>query len=412
MSFEDRGPDADAGPSFGTAFDATAGQATRTQRQDLGHQIVLALHAVQRNARTHAEDNAIFDATLGQLREAVDKAFAADGAFELRRGQDGLYLNHQALKFEAQLLPISTSVTQELKTRGIETMYAGDPPTDEDYRALVTLFAPGAARPRTTGNPARPFPALRLTVETSGEGAHEDALQAVEERLSEAYSRAVFFVARTIDLLRKGGDVLPLWAASRVVMDLVDLQQEAPLRFLALTSTKAGADAYWGFHAANVALLSISTGAALGLPKRRRHDLGMAALFHDVGMAALPAQILHKADKLDARERGAVDATPLFAARAILRDREVHPAALARALAVYECHLDLAVARAGPDRPGLYGRIVCLAEAFDAITTTRPYRRALRPGEAIAELSAPDSAHKFDPALLALLPQVIRPLLS
>src|SRR4051794_41295330 len=58
--------------------------------------------------------------------------------------------------------------------------------------------------------------------------------------------------------------------------------------------TKAGGGAYWAYHAANVAVLSIAFGARLGMVKRRRHDLGMASLFHDVGLAALPIELLHK----------------------------------------------------------------------------------------------------------------------
>ena len=65
----------------------------------------------------------------------------------------------------------------------------------------------------------------------------------------------MFFVDHTIQQLRVAGELIPLWAASRVVQDLCDLQRVMPLRFMQLARCKAASDDYWGFHAANVAVL-------------------------------------------------------------------------------------------------------------------------------------------------------------
>jgi HD-GYP domain-containing protein (c-di-GMP phosphodiesterase class II) len=195
------------------------------------------------------------------------------------------------------------------------------------------------------------------------------------------------------------------------VQDLVDLQRDMPLRFLQLARCKAASEDYWGFHAANVAVLAISFGSRLGLTKARRHDLGMAALFHDVGMAAIPAGLLERQGKLDDGARKALKASPLFAARAILRDREVHPAALERALAAYECHLDLVPAGDDPvPEIGLAGRILSICESYDALTTTRPFRPARTHQEALRIMTT-EQLFRFDPQLVDLLPSVVEPLL-
>src|SRR5437762_12642022 len=171
-------------------------------------------------------------------------------------------------------------------------------------------------------------------------------------------------------------------------------------------------DRYWGIHAANVAVLAVTFGARLGLSKRRRHDLGMAALFHDVGIAAIPANVLAKQGKLDQKDRGFLKASPLFAARAILRDREVHAAALERALAAYECHLELVPVADDPvPEIGLAGRILAICEAYDALTTDRPFRPARSHQEALRIMTS-ELVFKFDPQLVDLLPAVVEPLLS
>jgi HD-GYP domain-containing protein (c-di-GMP phosphodiesterase class II) len=304
-----------------------------------------------------------------------------------------------------------TSVRADLRQRAVHGLRAAVAPPKGDLRELVRVLSPrGPARPGARGDPARPFTALRLRVEAAA--TPEDAAADRAARLVGAYAHAVFFVDHTIEQLRQSGELIPLWAASRVVQDLVDLQRAMPLRFLQLARCKGASDDYWGFHAANVAVLAISFGARLGLPKSRRHDLGMAALFHDVGMAAIPAALIDKQGKLDARDRVALKASPLFAARAILRDREVHPAALERALAAYECHLDLVPAEDDPvSEIGLAGRVLAICESYDALTTDRPFRKSRSHPEALRIMTT-ELVFRFDPQLMDLLPRVVEPLLK
>jgi HD-GYP domain-containing protein (c-di-GMP phosphodiesterase class II) len=128
-------------------------------------------------------------------------------------------------------------------------------------------------------------------------------------------------------------------------------------------------------------------------------------------MAAIPPALLDREGKLDARAQRAVKASPLFAARAILRDRQVHPAALERALAAYECHLDLVPMADDPvPEIGLAGRILSICESYDALTTDRPFRPARTHQEALRIMTT-EQVFRFDPELIDLLPAVVAPLL-
>lgn len=392
-----------------SVFDATPAGATRDLRQQLGHQIMVALSSVLRNARSYAEDNAVFTPVLESLQQGVFALLESDGVFELDLMEDAVYLNRQEIKFDAMTLPLVINVRADLQKKGVFGLSAALAPPKSELRALVGVLSPrGPARLDPLGDAARPFSALRF--KTSASSSAEDAAADRRARLVSAYAHAVFFVDHTIQQLRVAGELIPLWAASRVVQDLVDLQRTMPRRFLQLARCKAVTEEYWGFHAANVCVLAISFGARLGLAKARRHDLGMAALFHDVGMAAIPSAILDRQGKLDERAQSALKASPLFAARAILRDREVHTAALERALAAYECHLDLVP---GADDPvteiGLAGRILSICESYDALTTERPFRPARTHDQALKVMTT-EQVFRFDPELIDLLPQVVEPL--
>lgn len=391
-------------------FDATASQATRDLRQKIGQQVLLALGSVVRNARSYGEENAVFTRMLEQIQRAISTLLESDGVFELDLLDDGIYLNRQALRVDAVNLPLLEAVRQDLRKRGISGLFANVAPPPGDLRQLVRVLSPrGPQSPGSRGDPARPFTALRFKVGSGG--ATGDAPEDPSVRLVSAYAHAVFFVDHTIQQLRVAGELIPLWAASRVMQDLVDLQRAMPVRFLQLARSKAASEEYWGFHAANVAVLAISFGARLGLAKGRRHDLGMAALFHDVGMAAIPPVLLERQGKLDARAQTALKASPLFAARAILRDREVHAAALERALAAYECHLDLVPLADDPvPEIGLAGRILNICESYDALTTERPFRPTRTHAEALRIMTT-EQVFRFDPQLIDLLPAVVEPLL-
>jgi HD-GYP domain-containing protein (c-di-GMP phosphodiesterase class II) len=288
----------------------------------------------------------------------------------------------------------------ELSARGIHGFSAAIVPDAAELRALARLFTSAAPRSLTAnGDPAQPLSVLTLSLERNGgEGPHG---RGYDTRLVDSYAHAVWFVDRTIGQLRAGAQSIPAWAASRVVQDLVELQREAPLRFLQLARTKAGGAAYWGYHAANVAVLAISFGARLGMDKRRRHDLGMGALFHDIGVAALPVALLHKDGALTDGEVAQLRSAPVFGARAILRQREVHAPALERGLAAVECH--------GDASGGAPGRVLAICEAYDALTTTRPQRRSFSHSDALRMLGT-DLAHRLDPRLVELFTHVVEPL--
>jgi len=408
VSSRDRKAD---GEMLSQVFDVSGAQATRERRQQLGRETVMALNAIQRNSRNYQEDNKVFGPPIAQLKAAVLELLGADGLFELEVTEDELWINRQAIRFDAGSLPLATNLGNELRERGIRAIVTHLPPPDSDLRLLVRLLSPSA--PKTLGPRGDPAQPLRVFVLRTS-GPTTSPLDAVSERtakLATVYASAAFFVNHSIQQLRVGGELIPLWAASRMVQDLVDLSRAAPLRFLRLARTKPeDPEHYWGVHAANVAVLAITFGGRLGLAKRRLHDLGMSALFHDVGIAAIPANVLGKPGKLDEKDRGFVDASPLFATRAILRDREVHAAALERALAAYECHLDLVPREGTPPEIGLGGRILAICESFDALSTDRPFRRAHSPRDAIG-LMTTEQLFRFDPALVDLFVKVVQPLL-
>ena len=378
---------------------------TREQRQKSGHRALSALCSALRGARSYSWEHEIFTPLLDTLQQAALDLLSSEGRFELDLLGDAFHVNGQAIALEPSTVPLAAALRTELRQRNVTGITASLAPPKADLQLLLRLFRP-APPPHLEerGDPARPFKVLRLKMSPN---APSSGLSERTAKLAEAYASAAAFVNGTIQQLRMGAPALPVRTAAMIVQDLVDLQRSMPMRFLALARVKAEeSERYWGVHAANVAVLAITFGSRLGLSKARRHDFGMAALFHDVGMAAIPKTILQRSGKLDEKGRKAVKASPLLSARAILRDGDVQFAALERAQAAYECHLDL-VPHDGPlSDVGLAGRILSICESFDALTTARPFRAAHSPREAMRVMTT-EQLFRFDPQLVDLFVNVV-----
>jgi HD-GYP domain-containing protein (c-di-GMP phosphodiesterase class II) len=156
-------------------------------------------------------------------------------------------------------------------------------------------------------------------------------------------------------------------------------------------------DAYTGTHSRNVVDLAVAVADHLGLDARSRHLAELTALLHDVGKIRIPKTIINKEGPLTAEEWAiikvhTIDGEQLLSQVGGLLTEVGH--------IVRFCH-EHYDGRGYPD--GLAGeaiplvaRIVCSCDAFNAMTTTRPYRAAMSADEAREKLVRNRGTH-FDP---------------
>jgi two-component system cell cycle response regulator len=161
-----------------------------------------------------------------------------------------------------------------------------------------------------------------------------------------------------------------------------------------------------GQHNHDVAELVVAVCGEMGLDRAEIRAVRRAAELHDVGKLAIPDEILNKPGRLDEREwqfmrqhtivgeRIVASATSLLDVAPIVRasherwDGDGYPDGLAGELIP------------------LGARIVAVCDAYDAMTTTRPYRRAMSEAEAMAELRR-CAGHQFDPRVVATFERVV-----
>jgi len=185
-----------------------------------------------------------------------------------------------------------------------------------------------------------------------------------------------------------------------------DLQDAYVATILALSSAMEAKDPYTRGHSERVAEISRKIALEMGMPKKEADDLHQAGLMHDIGKIGVPDIILQKRGPLNRKEFSLVKLHPLIG-KQILSPAKF----LSRLIpGVYHHHErfdgkgyleGLANGKIPKE-----ARIMAVADAFEAMTSSRPYRGALSVEEAVEELRR-GKGTQFDPeaveALIAVL---------
>ncbi len=194
---------------------------------------------------------------------------------------------------------------------------------------------------------------------------------------------------------------------------IVDLRQAlAQLEELSTGAIRALADAldakcdYTSGHSLRVSRFAVLIGKALGLDDEHLKDIELAGILHDIGKIGVPESILWKPARLTPEEQKIMSQHPVTSAQIIGELR-----GLTRTREYVLHHHEYLDGSGYPD--GMKGedipigaRIILVADAYDAMTTDRPYRKAIGHHNALVELRK-QAGTQFDPKMVEALISVI-----
>ncbi len=174
----------------------------------------------------------------------------------------------------------------------------------------------------------------------------------------------------------------------------------------ALANALEAKDEYTSSHARWICDMALKVGEELGLEGAQLKRVELGALFHDIGKIGIPAAILMKPGPLDDEEREIIERHPELGERILAPiDQLADVRPIVRA-----CH-ERFDGKGYPD--GLRGdeipleaRIIFACDAFHAMTSNRPYRKALPGDEAFRRL-AEAAGSQFDPQIVEVCLRVL-----
>jgi len=143
-------------------------------------------------------------------------------------------------------------------------------------------------------------------------------------------------------------------------------------------------------HITNVCVLSLTIGLQMNFNKSKLHTLGMAAIFHDLGMPEYNT-LISKPRELSEGERQKIRGHALKGGEMCLGIAGPDSALLKEIIGQHHERIDGSGYPLGitGERISDYAKIIGLADTYEAITHYRPYRRAKMPHQAIREITGP-----------------------
>ena len=196
----------------------------------------------------------------------------------------------------------------------------------------------------------------------------------IHSRPKEAYAAADTLVGQMVEAMINKGDVM-----------------------IHAMNDKLGEDVY--FHSLNVTVLSLMLAKMLELPQENVHQLGMGAMFHDIGKTEIPDKILLKTDPLTKAEQSFLEMHCEYGVKI------AHKVGLSKeAMAIVMQHHEYVDGSGYPnkltgDKMSQLSRIVSIVNAYDNLCNPPVLANALTPHEALSQMFALKRG-KFDEAPL------------
>lgn len=432
------------------------GRRVGVSARELGAAVLSRLSALIRIGRSYQTDNQVFAGQLDGFMAALKPVFETDGEAVLVELEGDLYLNGTRVPIRGTSIRFHRHLLDELRSRQIAGFRAVKGVTDDEMKIFFRLFmqpdvysgadllsaciAQGldkvlpAVHASTTSPDAifdfgevsnEPNVSADDPFERSSEASGADAgfgddypgrgvvteggagapKGAVRKNFSSALAGAKSLLTTTS---LQGG--MEMRHAKRVVQPLVDgafADEPVVVGLSSLTHR----DEYTYAHAVNVTLVSVTMGHFLEMDRRALADLGVAALLHDVGKAAISAQIHNPLELFTPEEKELAERHPVEGVKQLARSTTLNPTTVRCMRVALEHH-------AGPDGVGypalggewhtsMLSRIVAVADCYVSLQMHRSVRGAfVTPFEALGMMLGPIKS-RFHPAMLWALVQTV-----
>jgi len=237
----------------------------------------------------------------------------------------------------------------------------------------------------------------------------DDLVGEDDDRAKEA-AKVTYFqsvhVAREVLTDARLGRAVNLRRVKRAVQSIVDQVLNNETSILGMTSLR-DYDEYTFTHSVNVCIISLVIGQRLGLTKLQLYELGLGALFHDIGKQRIDAAIVTKAGQLNNEEWAAMRRHPTEGMLALFTMRGLADVPYRAMLMAYEHHMKIDLTgypkNRRPRQPTLFSRIVQTADGFDAATSKRSYQHQPWPADEVLREMRENPKRGFDKLLVKAL---------
>lgn len=360
-----------------------------------GRSLIIHLYGALRAIKLYPLENAAVVKALDELTLVTNEIIGRENELEIRVSGEFIFINSTRLRLDLDNYASFSHLMTLYRASGIGVLRAVPGVTARDWMVLLSLLQLPGREP-----PADRFAQLTGKLEAAavktfefGAPLESDDDKEFREKSKEAakrtYSQSVAVTKDVINSVRLGRSP-NIKKVKRVVQSIVDQILNEETSLVGLTTIR-DYDEYTFTHSVNVCIFSVSLGRRLGLSKLQLYDLGLAALFHDIGKSRVALEVLNKAEQLSDDEWRQIAAHPWMGVLALFQMRGQQELPYRSMCVAYEHHMKTDITgypkNVRPRVMSIFSKIVAVADGFDAATSRRVYQtEPLSPAAVLQEM--------------------------
>lgn len=261
-----------------------------------GRQLIFTVYGALRAVKLYPVENDAVQKALAELTNNSKELIGAEGELELKISGEFIFVNSTRLRLDLDNFASFSHLLSLFRAAGVGTLTVAQTVGPKDWLVFLSLLQVASADDPDDRR-------VQLVEKLEGAGVHaftvaaptehgSDNREKAKERAKRTYAQSV---AATRDLMSsvRMGTSPNIKKIKRVIQGIVDQILHEETSLIGLTTIR-DYDEYTFTHSVNVCIFSVALGKRLGLNKLQLYDLGMAALFHDIGKSRVPQEVLNK----------------------------------------------------------------------------------------------------------------------
>lgn len=386
----------------------TCTPASPTHIERLGPLLANCLFGASRTLQIYDLTNRASQTIVSRLMQTLAELIQIDGRATVTVATDLLLVNDVRIIVDPQSVRPVLYLIDEMKERRVEEIDFSGETTTEEMGSFLKFFFLEPSEEDVFGEVNRRLSEsgvknIRLTEWIERPKYLREAKverREIREESNKVMSRAVLFMGEVIKAIEQRRPI-QLPKAHRLTQQMADIIRTDETILVGLASIK-DYDEYTFSHSVNVSVLSMLIADRMGLSKKDTAQIGVAALFHDIGKKHIPQSILNKAETLTSDEWRAMARHPMLGVIELSRIRALGTV-LDPMFISLQHHL-LYNGRGYPEKPGEwvlhpYVQLITLADIYDAMTTPRVYRKRTLTPDRVLRFILHKSGEMFHPVV-------------
>ena len=375
-----------------------------------GRTFILAFYGAMRAVKLYPIENAAVQKAVEELATVAGGILERERELEFRASGEFIFINATRLRLDLDNYASFSYLLSVCRAAGVGVVHVAEGATTRDWLVFLSLLQ----SPPRTGEPmAARLAQLTGKLEAAGVRVFElqppaededdkEFREKAKEAAKRTYAQSVAVTKDVINSVRMGKSP-NIKKIKRVVQTIVDQILNEETSLVGLTTIR-DYDEYTFTHSVNVCIFSVALGRRLGLSKLQLYDLGLAALFHDLGKSRVPVEVLNKSESLSDEEWRLIASHPWLGVLALFQMRGQQELPYRSMVVAYEHHMktDLTgyprVLR--PRMLSMFSKIVAVADGFDAATSRRAYQTTPMSPAAVLQEMRDNPRRGMDPVVV------------